>query len=321
MKPATPTICPICRQSDQLRPYLVREPYAFYRCQRCDLVLRSEPDTRADYERVKELYAQGGADDRAMKVAYTKAFVDSIDIKDSFADKFADYTTVAERNASWILRDVALEPGDRVLEVGGADGLLLHRLHSRISGLESTLVEPSPVMSARAEERGEGRVICGTLDQAELPTGSFDVALLIGNLMLHTDPVATLSEIARVLVPGGRVVLDVKNNTTTLRWLGRRLAAARVLRERLAAHVCQVYPPRTRFFFTKTSARLAVEVAGLSVRRMKTVHPRSLSFDNRVLSDHTSTGSARVAWVLSRLDAALDSRAWIWMVAEKPKDV
>ena len=100
-----------------------------------------------------------------------------------------------------------LEPlrgGGRLLDVGCASGLLLKRARER--GWSVTGVELSPQAVAQARALGLD-VHQGTLEDARLAPDAFDVVFM-GDVLEHVpDCRATLTEVARLLAPGGHAVV------------------------------------------------------------------------------------------------------------------
>src|SRR5215207_9273572 len=109
----------------------------------------------------------------------------------------------------------AAPDGARVLEVGCGPGrlsILLAREH----GLDVTGLDLDPAMIERArrnaERSGNGggsrpSFLVGDVSSLPFPDGSFDV--VVSTLSMHhwADPTAGLSEIGRVLRPGGRALV------------------------------------------------------------------------------------------------------------------
>ena len=110
----------------------------------------------------------------------------------------------------------AIAPGDRrVLEVGCGPGHLTIRL-ARDHGIEATGLDLDPAMIERARAnaerdvvRAEGRpsFVVGDVASLPFPDRSFD--LVVSTLSMHhwADPSAGLTEIHRVLRPGGRALI------------------------------------------------------------------------------------------------------------------
>lgn len=92
----------------------------------------------------------------------------------------------------------------RVLEVGGGPGELASRVQSEL-GADVVMVDVAPRMVQLAREKGLNAVVG---DVQELPFGddSFDCAIAAWMLFHVPDLDRGLSELARVLRPGGRLV-------------------------------------------------------------------------------------------------------------------
>jgi len=109
----------------------------------------------------------------------------------------------------------AAPDGARLLEAGCGPGHLSLRLASR-KGFDVTGLDLDPVMveraRANADRPGIGRdrrlsFLVGDVASLPFPDGSFD--LVVSTLSMHhwDDPAAGMSEIARVLRPGGRALI------------------------------------------------------------------------------------------------------------------
>lgn len=103
----------------------------------------------------------------------------------------------------------------RILDVGCGDGFHLSLLKEfgrpgwRLEGVD---LDPRAVKAARA--RGL-TVHEGTLEDADLPEGAYDLALAIQTIEHVSDPPALLASIRSALRPGGRVLI-VTDNTDSL---------------------------------------------------------------------------------------------------------
>jgi SAM-dependent methyltransferase len=90
----------------------------------------------------------------------------------------------------------------RLLDVGCHIGVMLEIAQER--GWEAMGIEPSAWAAARAQERGL-KVINATLSNAHLASDSFDAVTLWDVVEHLTNPAADLSQVYRVLRPGGVV--------------------------------------------------------------------------------------------------------------------
>ncbi len=106
-------------------------------------------------------------------------------------------------------RTLALQPGERVLIPGVGTGLDLAHLPG---GVRALGIDLSPAMLGRARRRlpGTAAVVelrVGDACRLEETGGSFDAAVLNLVLSVVPDPRRLLAEVARVLRPGGRLVI------------------------------------------------------------------------------------------------------------------
>jgi SAM-dependent methyltransferase len=176
------------------------------------------------------------------------------------------------------LRDVA-----RILDVGCGDGFHLRLLKEygrpgwRLEGVDAS---ERAVQAARSSGLD---VHLGTIESANLPADAYDLVLLIATVEHVANPLAVLKAAARLLRPGGRVVI-VTDNTATLDF---RLFGAR--------HWGGYHFPRHWNLFDKRSLRQLAEQAGLEV-------------------DQLSTALSPVNWVYSIRNRLTDRQAPPWLV-------
>jgi 2-polyprenyl-3-methyl-5-hydroxy-6-metoxy-1,4-benzoquinol methylase len=157
-----------------------------------------------------------------------------------------------ERRRDFLLSRV--ERGDRVLDVGCGEGWFCAALADagvgNVLGLD---VAPEAVRRARASHPLLHFALCG---ESELPLEerSMDVVWL-GEVLEHVrDGLGLLGECARVLAPGGRLLLSTPDHDWRRRlWLGLSRRAFERHFEPRADHLR---------FFTRGSLRALLEAAG-----------------------------------------------------------
>ena len=125
----------------------------------------------------------------------------------------------------------ALPPGARSFELGCGAGLVALDLHHR--GLSVGCLDASEGMVALTRSRtvqaglgDEIAVLRGDAHALPLPPGSRDLVVALGLIPWLHSPAATLSEAARVLVPGGYLLLSNDNLFRFVHLLDPRLAPA-----------------------------------------------------------------------------------------------
>ncbi len=110
----------------------------------------------------------------------------------------------------WVIDQLDLAPGERVLEVGGGPGYLWRENRARLpQALAVCFTDLSPGMLSEARRglAGDARFAFASLDAQALPFADGDFDLVIANHMLYHVPdlPRALRELARVLRRGGRL--------------------------------------------------------------------------------------------------------------------
>jgi ubiquinone/menaquinone biosynthesis C-methylase UbiE len=125
---------------------------------------------------------------------------------------------------AWIARFMPPAPA-RVLDIGGGPGRFSVWLAEQ--GYQATLADLSPDLLALARKKAveagvelEGIVEANAMDLSQFVDGSFDAVLCMGplyHLVDEDDRKSVVSELLRVLKPGGRVFTAFLNRLQTLR--------------------------------------------------------------------------------------------------------
>jgi SAM-dependent methyltransferase len=170
----------------------------------------------------------------------------------------------------WLIRELAPQPGDTVLEVSagaGDTGFAVAAIVGERGRLISTDFSPDMVEVARRRgaELGLQSVDYRVIDaeRIELDADSVDGLLCQSGYMLMADPAAALSEARRVLRPGGRLALSVWGAPERNPWAS---IGGRILVER--GHMPPPEPGAPGIFSMASEERTRglLEGAGFTVR-------------------------------------------------------
>lgn len=164
------------------------------------------------------------------------------------------------RYHAFLLRLLAREgvpPGSRLLEAGAGVGLFAAAAEE--AGYRVTALEPAPGAAAAARARLRGPVVqTGFAERLELADGSFEAVTLLDVIEHIAGHRQALANAARLLVPGGLLVVVTLNAHSVLRpLLGRRWA--------------WYQDPEHVHLFSPGSLRRDLLSAGFSIRRATTV--------------------------------------------------
>lgn len=149
---------------------------------------------------------------------------DAYAVQARFYDVFVEPLNAPLRSAA--RRLCPPDPAWTVLDIGCGTGAALAEYAAH--GCRVIGVDPSPAMLAQARERLGPEADLRVVDGRRLPVDDGSIDLVLVSLVLHSvsneEAVALLREAARVLRPGGRVLV-VDFGTSGLRfprgWIGR----------------------------------------------------------------------------------------------------
>lgn len=123
------------------------------------------------------------------------------------------------------LQALEVQEGERVLEVGFGGGDLIGRLVDAGAG-EVVGADASGAMVARARRRYSGQIRVRLLEASvtalPLPDCSVDKACSVNSLYFWANLDAAAWELARVIRPGGRLVLCFQTPEAVRAWPGHR---------------------------------------------------------------------------------------------------
>jgi SAM-dependent methyltransferase len=153
----------------------------------------------------------------------------------------------------------------RMLDAGCGDGINLVGLRRILFGLRRPFdlfaidMSALRVERARAADRANGRVVCGSVTALPFESATFDVVLCNHVIEHVSHPEAVAAEIARVLRPGGLCIVGVPNEGSVLARVRNHILQRSILST--TDHVN---------FFTGRSLSRLLQNAGLTVEGIRT---------------------------------------------------
>jgi ubiquinone/menaquinone biosynthesis C-methylase UbiE len=149
-------------------------------------------------------------------MAFSKLAAHQLGNPNRIFGKFAGFLW-NRRNAALndtVLDLLALQPTDRVLDIGFGGGYLLNRMSSTVTGGLLAGVDGSPAMVAYAEKRyqravsaGKLDLKCATAESLPYPGSHFTKVCSVNSIFYWQNIGQGILEIKRVLAVGGMVVL------------------------------------------------------------------------------------------------------------------
>jgi ubiquinone/menaquinone biosynthesis C-methylase UbiE len=208
------------------------------------------------------------------------------------------------------LRRAELRPGMRFLDVAAGSGAL--SIPAARLGARVLATDQSPVMlerlSARARAEGldvETRVMDG--HALELDADSFDLAGSQFGVMLFPDMPKGIKEMARVVRPGGRVLLNVYGDPHEVEFLGFFVRAIQSVRPDFTGPPMD--PPPLPFQLQDSGRlRRELDAVGLQEISVETITEKLAFRSGKHLWDWLTNSNPIVAAVLAGLDLTSGER-------------
>lgn len=257
--------CPVCL-ADAAAPRLHKAGTTILRCARCGSAFW-QPGIEFD---AAGLYGAGYFADSEEATGY---------------DDYASLEVSLRHNFVRRLRKLgAPRAGARLLDLGAAYGFAVDE--ARRLGWHAVGLEVSPAAARRAAETIRAAVVAvGDAQHVPFADDCFDVVTLWDVLEHLPEPHAAMAELARVLRPGGRLVLT----TGDVGSLAARVSGARWHLYTLPEHL---------FFYSREGLRRLLAAHGLRVERIRAEaarYPLGYLFE-RVRKTLLGTDAAPARW-------------------------
>lgn len=184
-----------------------------------------------------------------------------------------EFAALTERFSGGIAREMirqaALRPTDRILDVGTGTGLLPHLVAAQGSGNEVVGIDLSSGMLEQARNRASREGLsrrlhfeCMDAEHLAFPDSSFDTVFSLFVLRHLPDPLAALREAKRVAKPGCRIVITIGARPSLWSAPGMTSAINFVVDQIMVqSHRRALAPTAIRSFFQREGLRFADNIA------------------------------------------------------------
>ena len=189
-----------------------------------------------------------------------------------------------------LIDSAALRPGERVLDVACGTGVIARLAAERV-GTTGTVtgldLNPGMLAVARSVTPATSTIAWreASADAMPVPDRSFDVALCQLGLQFVPDKRAALRELRRVLVPGGRLLLNVPGPTPPFFAVVEH-ALARHIGPQAAAFVRVVFSLHDSVTCTNSSATPAAVTSPFDTTPRRCVSQRRRIFSGSIYTAH-----------------------------------
>jgi len=231
--------CNLCGADDTRQRYQLNS-WTIVSCEHCGLI-----------------YVNPMPDAETLRAFYTEEFFQGNRRPAGYADYLHDKEIhMHQFRAYWpLIRREFPHPG-RVLDIGCALGFFLDM--ARAEGWETVGVELSEFAARWAKDKLGLDVRTGTLLDLHLPDDSFDVVTLWATIEHLADPIGTLREAHRVLMPGGFILITTGEVEGIL--------------DKLSRGLCYWYePPAHLYYFSTRTMCAMLQKAGFRTLRVQGV--------------------------------------------------
>lgn len=319
----TPKNCTRCGGNDNAiqlielftEPYKNGE-YGHAMCKRCGITF--DTNVNEVFETSSDsLIEQADIDD----AEYRRLFVEHSKIADDHDNIYASFQWDDNQNLkTGVVKPVTQDldlcfPSGvfRLVDVGCGNGFTSMELADMYPSATIHAVDPSPLVLGVNGKRNNLTAERGTLQSIGLATGSVDVVCIIGNWMLHFDPLDTLYEARRVLRRDGVLILDFKNVNSFARIIAKVLLRIGIKGAGLDRYLHRNFA-NMRYGYTKPFVeRMLVEQQFVPFQT-RSKAPRLLHFQNQSMYQKGLVG--RLWRIMDYIDQMRGEQAWV-QVASK----
>ena len=266
--------------------------------------------------------SEGDVEPIASEEKYRELFVETSEIstddviypKFKWDDESKLRKGVANHVVNSIKSNTSTQSNMKILDVGCGNGFTSLELADEFPDANISSLDPSPQVLSINGYEGRVQARQGILTSTSYADNTFDVVVIVGNLMLHDDPSLTLINAHKFLKPGGLLIIDYKNIKSSVRQfciLLARLNLSKYLPKNLFDRnfVNMRYGFHDKYFIDLLSSQ------NMSLVKRLSKPPRLLEFSNK--SNYTSGWKGIIWRMFDAIDKVNKQQAWIQLVFKK----
>ena len=202
----------------------------------------------------------------------------------------------------------------KILDVGCASGFTSKEMVDTIPNSRVWSIDPSPQVLGMDGYQDRVTAKQATLQAAGFPPEEFDVVVIVGNLMLHSDPFDTIDCALSTLRKDGLLIIDFKNIRSSIRQFClfmARFKLARFLPQRLF----NLNFVNMRYGFHETYLMDFMRTRDVALIARRTKPPRLLEFANE---NKNAAGWKGLLWrAFNAIDVLRKQQAWVQLEFKK----
>lgn len=240
--------CNLCGSS-LVKRLFVCETDEVVRCNGCGLVRLALP--HPGYEELDKVYSQDYFHERE-SYFFKDGIIDASGVLSAHVKDF-------QEGLNWI--GTYKSPPGKLLDIGCATGTFLSI--AKKEDWECYGVEISDYAASIAREKVGVDIFNGSLRKASFPDGFFDVVTMWDTIEHLSEPLEELSEVWRVLKPGGIFLINTPNEESFMRMVARFLY--KVSSGFIRSPINSLYHCYHLYYFTTATMSLLFRKSGFNI--------------------------------------------------------
>lgn len=288
--------------------------YGHVECRRCGITHDDNVDAMNDIVIDSKMIESIESDE-----LYRKMFVETSQVQSDSGEEYVDFSWDSQIDMKQLVvepvlvalgRKFKIDESFMLLDLGAASGFTSKIYTDEFPSAQVIAVDPSPQVMSVDGYQNRLKSMQGTIQTVEVPAQSVDAIVIIGNLMLHTDPMDTINLAIEKLKPNGILVFDFKNVKASSRDIARLLAKVG-LKKLIPSAVFARNFINMRFGFNESYVNEFMKRQPVSKIGNHSKPPRLLGAKN---ASSFSSGVSGAVWrFLDQIDRVRGQQAWIQM--------